>query len=401
MNQHVKTVLVWVVILLALVVVIQFVKGPATRPKALNLTQLYDAVEAGRVKEVTLTPDNVGYEIAGKEQEGDAEVPFTAYLVKDEQFIAKVREKGVTVNIERPRESSAFLVTLLSWLPMLLLIGVWIFFMRQMQAGGNKAMSFGKSRAKLLTAQSKKVTFKDVAGVEEAKEELQEIIEFLKDPQKFQKLGGKIPKGVLLMGPPGTGKTLLARAIAGEANVPFFSISGSDFVEMFVGVGASRVRDLFEQGKKNAPCIIFIDEIDAVGRHRGAGLGGGHDEREQTLNQLLVEMDGFESNEGVILIAATNRPDVLDPALLRPGRFDRRVVVARPDVRGREEILKVHTRKIPLSDDVDLSVVARAARRASPAPTSPTWSTRPRCSRRARTRRRSRWTTSRTPRTRS
>ncbi len=360
MNQHVKTVLVWVVILLVLVVVIQFVKGPATRPKALNMTQLYDAVEAGRVKEVTLTPDNVGYEIAGKEKEGDAEVPFTAYLVKDEQFIAKVREKGVTVNIERPRESSAFLVTLLSWLPMLLLIGVWVFFMRQMQSGGNKAMSFGKSRAKLLTAQSKKITFKDVAGCDEAKQELQEIIEFLKDPQKFQRLGGKIPKGVLLMGPPGTGKTLLARAIAGEANVPFFSISGSDFVEMFVGVGASRVRDLFEQGKKNAPCIIFIDEIDAVGRHRGAGLGGGHDEREQTLNQLLVEMDGFESNDGVILIAATNRPDVLDPALLRPGRFDRRVVVARPDVRGREEILQVHTRKIPVSDDVELSVVARA-----------------------------------------
>jgi cell division protease FtsH len=359
-NQHVKTVLVWVVILLALVVVIQFVKGPAQRPKALNLTQLYDAVEAGRVRELTLTPDAVGYEIAGKEQEGDAEVPFTAYLVKDEQFITKVREKGVTVNIERPRESSAFLVTLLSWLPMLLLIGVWVFFMRQMQTGGNKALSFGKSRAKLLTPQSKKITFKDVAGCDEAKQELQEIIEFLKDPQKFQRLGGKIPKGVLLMGPPGTGKTLLARAIAGEANVPFFSISGSDFVEMFVGVGASRVRDLFEQGKKNAPCIIFIDEIDAVGRHRGAGLGGGHDEREQTLNQLLVEMDGFESNDGVILIAATNRPDVLDPALLRPGRFDRRVVVARPDVRGREEILQVHTKKIPVSDDVDLSVVARA-----------------------------------------
>ena len=249
---------------------------------------------------------------------------------------------------------------LISWAPFLLLIGFWIFFMRQMQSGGNKALSFGKSKAKLLASQQKKVTFKDVAGVDEAKEELQEIIEFLREPQKFQKLGGRIPKGVLLMGPPGTGKTLLARAIAGEANVPFFSISGSDFVEMFVGVGASRVRDLFEQGKKNAPCIIFIDEIDAVGRHRGAGLGGGHDEREQTLNQLLVEMDGFESNDGVILIAATNRPDVLDPALLRPGRFDRRVVVSRPDVRGREGILQVHTRKIPLAEDVDLSVVARA-----------------------------------------
>ena len=244
-------------------------------------------------------------------------------------------------------------------LPVLLLLGLWIFFMRQMQSGGNKALSFGKSRARLLSSQQKKVTFKDVAGVDEAKEELQEIIEFLREPQKFQKLGGRIPKGVLLVGPPGTGKTLLARAVAGEANVPFFSISGSDFVEMFVGVGASRVRDLFEQGKKNAPCIIFIDEIDAVGRHRGAGLGGGHDEREQTLNQLLVEMDGFESNEGVILIAATNRPDVLDPALLRPGRFDRRVVVPRPDVGGREAILKVHTKKIPLAEDVDLSVLAR------------------------------------------
>ena len=248
---------------------------------------------------------------------------------------------------------------LYSWAPILLLIGFWIFFMRQMQSGGNKALSFGKSKAKLSSSSQKKVTFKDVAGVDEAKEELQEIIEFLKEPQKFQKLGGRIPKGVLLMGPPGTGKTLLARAVAGEANVPFFSISGSDFVEMFVGVGASRVRDLFEQGKKNAPCIVFIDEIDAVGRHRGAGLGGGHDEREQTLNQLLVEMDGFESNEGVILVAATNRPDVLDPALLRPGRFDRRIVVNRPDVKGREGILKVHTRKIPMSDDVDVPVLAR------------------------------------------
>ena len=257
-----------------------------------------------------------------------------------------------------------------------MLIGLWIFFMRQMQTGGNKALSFGKSKAKLLSTSGKKVTFKDVAGVEEAKDELQEIVEFLKDPQKFQKLGGKIPKGVLLMGPPGTGKTLLARAIAGEANVPFFSISGSDFVEMFVGVGASRVRDLFEQGKKNAPCIIFIDEIDAVGRHRGAGLGGGHDEREQTLNQLLVEMDGFETNEGVILIAATNRPDVLDPALLRPGRFDRRVVVDRPDVNGRLGILQVHTQDDPARRRRRPREASRAARPASPAPTSPTWSTR-------------------------
>jgi cell division protease FtsH len=270
-----------------------------------------------------------------------------------------LRERDVAITSEKPNDSS-FLTLLLTWSPMLLFLGVWIFFMRQMQSGGNKALSFGKSRAKLTSSQGKKITFRDVAGVEEAKEELQEIIEFLREPQKFQKLGGKIPKGVLLMGPPGTGKTLLARAIAGEANVPFFSISGSDFVEMFVGVGASRVRDLFEQGKKNAPCIIFIDEIDAVGRHRGAGLGGGHDEREQTLNQLLVEMDGFETNEGVILIAATNRPDVLDPALLRPGRFDRQVVVGRPDVRGREQILKVHVRKIPLGDDVKLSVVARS-----------------------------------------
>jgi cell division protease FtsH len=265
---------------------------------------------------------------------------------------------GVEISL-KSGTSSQWLFGLISYAPLLVFIGLWIFMMRQMQSGGNKALSFGKSRAKLLSNQQKRVTFKDVAGVEEAKEELQEIIEFLKEPQKFQKLGGRIPKGVLMMGPPGTGKTLLARAIAGEANVPFFSISGSDFVEMFVGVGASRVRDLFEQGKKNAPCIIFIDEIDAVGRHRGAGLGGGHDEREQTLNQLLVEMDGFESNDGVILIASTNRPDVLDPALLRPGRFDRRVVVNRPDVKGREGILQVHTRKIPLSDDVDINVIAR------------------------------------------
>jgi cell division protease FtsH len=266
-------------------------------------------------------------------------------------FVEKVEEEATG--------NSMIWAALLSWAPILFIVGIWIFMLRQMQSGGNKALSFGKSRAKLLNNQQKRVTFKDVAGVEEAKEELQEIIEFLKEPQKFQKLGGRIPKGVLMMGPPGTGKTLLARAIAGEANVPFFSISGSDFVEMFVGVGASRVRDLFEQGKKNAPCIIFIDEIDAVGRHRGAGLGGGHDEREQTLNQLLVEMDGFESNDGVILIASTNRPDVLDPALLRPGRFDRRVVVSRPDVRGREGILKVHTRKIPLGEDVDISIIAR------------------------------------------
>ena len=283
----------------------------------------------------------------------------------------KLIEQNVVVQA-REAVASPWVTLLYSWAPILLIIGFWVFFMRQVQSGGNKALSFGKSRAKLSSSTQKKVTFKDVAGVDEPKEELQEIIEFLREPQKFQKLGGRIPKGVLLMGPPGTGKTLLARAVAGEASVPFFSISGSDFVEMFVGVGASRVRDLFEQGKKNAPCIVFIDEIDAVGRHRGAGLGGGHDEREQTLNQLLVEMDGFESNEGVILVSATNRPDVLDPALLRPGRFDRRIVVNRPDVKGREGIFGVHTRKVPLADDVDLHVLARA-RSASVARIWRTW----------------------------
>jgi cell division protease FtsH len=301
--------------------------------------------------------------IMGEDLEGEDfnNKKFKTIIPGDKSYdlVKELLQSGVTVTLEKSTNSSFMYIFLSSWLPFILLIGFWIFLMRQMQSGGNKALSFGKSRARLMSSQQKKVTFKDVAGVEEAKEELTEIIEFLKEPQKFQKLGGRIPKGVLLMGPPGTGKTLLARAIAGEANVPFFSISGSDFVEMFVGVGASRVRDLFEQGKKNAPCIIFIDEIDAVGRHRGAGLGGGHDEREQTLNQLLVEMDGFESNDGVILIAASNRPDVLDPALLRPGRFDRQVVVPLPDIRGREGILKVHTRKIPLSEDVEISVIAR------------------------------------------
>jgi cell division protease FtsH len=310
-------------------------------------------VESGQVSDVTIT----GNEIKGHTVSREAFRTF-APLGYD-KLVDTLLSKKVTVNYQ-PDQTPTWANMLISWAPFLLLIGFWIFFMRQMQSGGNKALSFGKSKAKLMASQQKKVTFKDVAGVEEAKDELQEIIEFLREPQKFQKLGGRIPKGVLLMGPPGSGKTLLARAIAGEANVPFFSISGSDFVEMFVGVGASRVRDLFEQGKKNAPCIIFIDEIDAVGRHRGAGLGGGHDEREQTLNALLVEMDGFESNDGVILIAATNRPDVLDPALLRPGRFDRRVVVSRPDVRGREGILQVHTRKIPLAEDVDISVLAKA-----------------------------------------
>jgi cell division protease FtsH len=313
-------------------------------------------VDAGEIEEVTIT----GNEITGTLKVG-VNTKFRTYAPPQYEGLGnKLLEKNVHVTAKAPA-ASPWATLLYSWAPILLMIGFWIFIVRQMQSGGNKALSFGKSRAKLSSSTQKKVTFKDVAGVDEAKEELQEIIEFLREPQKFQKLGGRIPKGVLLMGPPGTGKTLLARAVAGEANVPFFSISGSDFVEMFVGVGASRVRDLFEQGKKNAPCIIFIDEIDAVGRHRGAGLGGGHDEREQTLNQLLVEMDGFESNEGVILVAATNRPDVLDPALLRPGRFDRRIVVNRPDVKGREGILAVHTKKIPLSDDVDIRLLARSS----------------------------------------
>jgi cell division protease FtsH len=316
-----------------------------------NWSDFMAKVDQGAVKEVTIN----GMEVRGKYSDGSAF--HTTVPANYPDMYKTFQTKNVNVTIHDANNGSWGLI--LNLLPFALLAGLWFFMIRQMQTGGNKALSFGKSRARLLSMQQKKVTFKDVAGVDEAKEELKEIIEFLREAQKFQKLGGRIPKGVLLVGPPGTGKTLLARAVAGEANVPFFSISGSDFVEMFVGVGASRVRDLFEQGKKNAPCIIFIDEIDAVGRHRGAGLGGGHDEREQTLNQLLVEMDGFESNEGVILMAATNRPDVLDPALLRPGRFDRRVVVNRPDVRGREEILRVHTRKIPLSDDVDLSILAR------------------------------------------
>jgi len=332
--------------------------GPTQKEQELSYTDFINSLEAGKVREVTLTMKTNSAEINGEFKDNAGKFKLVAPKEVTPELTKVTREKGVLLHIKEESRSD-WLAFLLNASPILLLVAFWIFMMRQMQAGGNKALSFGKSRARLLTAQQKKATFKDVAGTDEAKEELQEIIDFLKDPQKFQKLGGRIPKGVLLVGPPGTGKTLLARAIAGEANVPFFSISGSDFVEMFVGVGASRVRDLFEQGKKNAPCIIFIDEIDAVGRHRGAGLGGGHDEREQTLNALLVEMDGFESNEGVILIAATNRPDVLDPALLRPGRFDRRVVVARPDVKGREEILRVHTRKVPLAEDVELSVIAR------------------------------------------
>ncbi|HLH38424.1 MAG TPA: ATP-dependent zinc metalloprotease FtsH [Bryobacteraceae bacterium] len=354
MNSSIRNAVLWLIILCLVVLVWAVFKGskpPGAQPKFSDLVQ---QVEQGKVDSVTL--NSATGDISGKYKNGDEF--HSVILTNYSDFTKELLDHGVAVKVEKDN-GGGWVTLLANSIPFVLLLGFWIFMMRQMQSGGNKALSFGKSRARLHSSQQKKVTFKDVAGVEEAKEELQEIIEFLREPQKFQKLGGRIPKGVLLIGSPGTGKTLLARAIAGEANVPFFSISGSDFVEMFVGVGASRVRDLFEQGKKNAPCIIFIDEIDAVGRHRGAGLGGGHDEREQTLNQLLVEMDGFESNEGVILVAATNRPDVLDPALLRPGRFDRRVVVGRPDVKGREQILKVHTKKTPLADDVDLSTIAR------------------------------------------
>jgi cell division protease FtsH len=351
-NSTFKTVMLWMSLLVVIFLAWHFAQQQK-RESPLKFSEFMTQLEAGQVQDVTIT----GNEIRGHMVNRDA-FRTVAPLGYD-KLLDVLLERKVIVNFQTD-QTPTWASVLISWAPLLVLVGFWVFFMRQMQSGGNKALSFGKSKAKLLASQQKKVTFKDVAGVDEAKEELQEIIEFLREPQKFQKLGGRIPKGVLLMGPPGTGKTLLARAIAGEANVPFFSISGSDFVEMFVGVGASRVRDLFEQGKKNAPCIIFIDEIDAVGRHRGAGLGGGHDEREQTLNQLLVEMDGFEGNDGVILIAATNRPDVLDPALLRPGRFDRRVVVSRPDIRGREGILQVHTRKIPLAEDVNVGVLARA-----------------------------------------
>jgi cell division protease FtsH len=356
LNSTLKTLFLWMAIFVVVILLWNTFQGGKSAQQELTFTQFMERVDAGKVAEVTIR----GQQITGKFRDvGDAGQEFkTQVPAQYDDLVKELRESNVDIRAEEPRENPLIAV-LFTWAPVLLIVGLWIFFMRQMQTGGNKALSFGKSKAKLLNTSGKKVTFKDVAGVEEAKEELQEIVEFLKEPQKFQKLGGRIPKGVLLMGPPGTGKTLLARAIAGEANVPFFSISGSDFVEMFVGVGASRVRDLFEQGKKNAPCIIFIDEIDAVGRHRGAGLGGGHDEREQTLNQLLVEMDGFESNEGVILIAATNRPDVLDPALLRPGRFDRRVVVDRPDINGRLGILKVHTRNIPLDENVNLAIIAR------------------------------------------
>jgi cell division protease FtsH len=353
LNQFYKNLALWLVIGIVLIALFNMFNQPLTQQSEVVFSDFMDQVEQGQVNEVVISGDS----ISGKYIDGKAFQ--TTAPPKDPDLIKSLRQKNVRIVVVAPEQTSWYMSILISWFPMLLLLGIWIFFMRQMQAGGGKAMSFGKSKARLLNDTKNKTTFKDVAGVDEAKEELQEIIEFLKEPQKFSKLGGKIPKGVLLVGPPGTGKTLLARAISGEANVPFFSISGSDFVEMFVGVGASRVRDLFEQGKKNSPCIIFIDEIDAVGRHRGAGLGGGHDEREQTLNQLLVEMDGFENNEGVILIAATNRPDVLDPALLRPGRFDRQVTVGAPDVKGREGVLKVHTSTVPLTDEVDLKVIAR------------------------------------------
>jgi cell division protease FtsH len=360
MNSTIKSILVWSGLALLLFLIYTFSTGLQHPDSDVSLTEFVAKVDSKEIDDVTF----VGNQLVGKKVGAAADpaaktyvtyAPATAYA---EGLANKLEAKGAVIRA-KSESATPWTSFLLYWAPLVLMIGFWIFIMRQMQSGGNKALSFGKSRAKLSSSTQKKVTFKDVAGADEAKDELQEIIEFLREPQKFQRLGGRIPKGVLLMGAPGTGKTLLARAVAGEANVPFFSISGSDFVEMFVGVGASRVRDLFEQGKKNAPCIVFIDEIDAVGRHRGAGLGGGHDEREQTLNQLLVEMDGFESNEGVILIAATNRPDVLDPALLRPGRFDRRIVVNRPDVKGREGILLVHTKKIPLSDDVNIAILAR------------------------------------------
>ncbi len=361
MNQTVRTVLMWIVILVGVLLILQVLRGYSATSQEIAFSEFLDRADDGQIEMVLIKGDEI---FIGSSAGGDGTAAGPRYDLHTvnpgyDDLIQTLREHKVEIKVEKPSDGQ-MLTSLLAWLPLLILVGLWFVFFRQMQAGGTKAMSFGKSKARLLNPDEQKVTFVDVAGINEAKEELEEIIEFLKDPKKFQRLGGKIPKGVLLMGAPGTGKTLLAKAIAGEAEVPFYSISGSDFVEMFVGVGASRVRDLFEQGKKNAPCIIFIDEIDAVGRHRGAGLGGGHDEREQTLNQLLVEMDGFESNAGVILISATNRPDVLDPALLRPGRFDRRVVVNHPDVRGREGIFVVHTKEIPLASDVELAVLARS-----------------------------------------
>src|SRR5216684_8468837 len=352
MNQFSRSIALWLVLGLMFLLLFNIFSRQQPREQEIIFSDFLNQVDKSQVAQATIQGNLIKFDTTSGEH-------FKTNAPEFPDLVKTLREKGVKIAAKPAEGDPWWMVALVQWFPMLLLVGVWIFFMRQMQIGGGKAMSFGKSRAKLLTENTHKVTFADVAGIDEAKDELEEIIQFLKDPKRFTRLGGRIPKGVLLVGAPGTGKTLLARAIAGEAGVPFFSISGSDFVEMFVGVGASRVRDLFVQGKKHAPCIIFIDEIDAVGRHRGAGLGGGHDEREQTLNQLLVEMDGFEANEGVILVAATNRPDVLDPALLRPGRFDRRVVVPRPDVRGREEILRVHSKKTPLADDVDLSVLAR------------------------------------------
>src|SRR6187455_2265324 len=355
MNANLRNFALWVIIVLLLLALFTLFQNPGQRTTAqdISFSQLLSEVDQGRVRDVVIQ----GPDIHGTFSNGTS---FQTYAPNDPGLVQKLYSKGVAITARPPSDNVPWFVSLLvSWLPFIALIGVWIFLSRQMQGAGGKALGFGKSRAKLLTEAHGRVTFEDVAGVDEAKSDLQEIVEFLRDPQKFQRLGGRIPRGCLLVGPPGTGKTLIARAVAGEANVPFFTISGSDFVEMFVGVGASRVRDMFEQAKKNAPCIIFIDEIDAVGRHRGAGLGGGNDEREQTLNQLLVEMDGFETNEGIILIAATNRPDVLDPALLRPGRFDRQVVVPNPDVVGREQILKVHVRKVPLAPDINLKTIAR------------------------------------------
>jgi cell division protease FtsH len=352
-NKSMKNLLFWISAGVLIILLWSLLQSPAMAKKDVTFSQFMTEAEQGKVEEVTIQEN----QLRGKFTDGQT---FKTTLPSGYNDLIKILRDNKVNIVVKDTARSPFFTILVSWFPILLIILFWVFFMRQMQAGGNKAMSFGKSRAKLFSAQQKKVTFKDVAGVEEAEDELQEIIEFLKDPRKFQRLGGRLPKGVLLVGAPGTGKTLLARAVAGEADVPFFSISGSDFVEMFVGVGASRVRDLFDQGKKHAPCLIFIDEIDAVGRQRGAGLGGGHDEREQTLNQLLVEMDGFDSNEGVILIAATNRPDILDSALLRPGRFDRRIVVAMPDAKGREAILRVHVRKIPLAEDIDLRILARS-----------------------------------------
>ncbi len=351
MNPFQKNIAMWLVISLVFIMLYHLFNQPTVSQDSIVYSDFLSHLEKGEVIEVTIQGENLSGRLTNDRK-------FRTYLPKEAAIVPLMKEKGVRITAKPAEDSPWFMTVLVSWFPMLLLIGVWIFFMRQMQGGG-KAMAFGKSRARLMTDKSKKVTFEDVAGIDEAKAELEEVIEFLKEPKKFTRLGGRIPKGLLLVGPPGTGKTLLARAIAGEADVPFFSISGSDFVEMFVGVGASRVRDLFNQAKRNAPCIIFIDEIDAVGRHRGAGLGGGHDEREQTLNQLLVEMDGFESSEGVILVSATNRPDVLDPALLRPGRFDRQVVVPLPDVKGREKILEVHTKKTIMSNEVDLGIIAR------------------------------------------